>query len=121
MAVAEGEVHLIVLHKRRGIYRRFASASNPSRINCVTCAAWILISASLNIVPVKVTDCIATEQFLLHNPAVGDRFLKLVIAIAKMKETGTPRSYTNSPFNQAEGNFVLTASVGQFQGKQTAF
>lgn len=69
----------------------------------------------------KVTDYISTDQYLQHNPAVADGLNALGAALAKMAEAGTPMTYTKNHFVLGEGNFVLTASEGQFLGKHVAF
>ncbi|WP_109831711.1 nuclear transport factor 2 family protein [Reichenbachiella versicolor] len=71
--------------------------------------------------PAKVTDYISTESYAQHNPAVADGLEGLGAAIQGMADAGTPMVYTKNHFLFGEGDFVFTASEGQFLGKLTAF
>lgn len=71
--------------------------------------------------PDKVTEYISTEQYLQHNPAVGDGLAALGEALQQLAEAGTPMVYTKNHAILGQGNFVLTVSEGQFLGSHVAF
>ncbi|MEW8418619.1 MAG: nuclear transport factor 2 family protein [Candidatus Thiodiazotropha endolucinida] len=71
--------------------------------------------------PGKITDYISSETYLQHNSGVADGLEGLNKAIKAMIEAGTPMTYSDTDMIIAEGNFVLTASEGQFMGKHSAF
>ncbi|MEL6823774.1 MAG: nuclear transport factor 2 family protein [Calditrichota bacterium] len=71
--------------------------------------------------PAKITDYVSTETYHQHNPNVGDGLAALGQAIQAMAEAGTPMVYTKNHMLLGEGNFVLTASEGQFMGKHVAY
>jgi predicted SnoaL-like aldol condensation-catalyzing enzyme len=71
--------------------------------------------------PGKITDYISPEKYYQHNPAVADGLDGLGKALQKMAETGMPMRYTKNHMLLGQGNFVLTASEGQFLGKHVAF
>lgn len=71
--------------------------------------------------PEKITEYVSTEQYIQHNPAIGDGLAALGAAITEMVEAGTPMVYKTTHFILGEGNFVLTASEGNFLGKDVAF
>jgi len=71
--------------------------------------------------PARITDYVSTETYHQHNPNVGDGLAALGQAIQAMAEAGTPMTYTKNHMLLGEGNFVLTASEGQFMGKHVAF
>lgn len=71
--------------------------------------------------PSKITDYVSTETYHQHNPNVGDGLAALGEAIQAMAEAGTPMTYTKNHMLLGEGNFVLTASEGQFMGKHVAY
>ncbi len=70
--------------------------------------------------PDKITTYVSTEQYLQHNPSVGDGLAALGEAMQAMAEAGTPMTYTKNHMILGEGNFVLTVSEGQFLGKHSA-
>ena len=71
--------------------------------------------------PGKITEYVSTEQYDQHNPAVCDGLAALGEAIKAMAEAGTPMIYSTNHFIIGEGNFVFTASEGEFLGKPSAF
>lgn len=71
--------------------------------------------------PEKITAYVSTETYLQHNPSVGDGLEALGAAIGAMADAGTPMVYEKNHFVLGEGNFVLTASDGQFLGGHVAF
>ena len=71
--------------------------------------------------PNSITDYISTETYNQHNPMIGDGLAALGQAIQALADAGTPLVYTKNHFLVGEGNFVLTASEGQFLGKHSAF
>ena len=71
--------------------------------------------------PERITDYISTETYLQHNSGVADGLDGLSAAIKEMVDAGQPMSYSKTHFIVAEGNFVFTASEGEFLGKHSAF
>jgi predicted SnoaL-like aldol condensation-catalyzing enzyme len=71
--------------------------------------------------PNKITEYISTKNYLQHNPAVADGLPALGAAIEGMAKAGTPMVYSQNHMLLAQGNFVLTASEGQFLGNHVAF
>jgi predicted SnoaL-like aldol condensation-catalyzing enzyme len=64
---------------------------------------------------------LSTDEYLQHNPGIGDGLDGLSSALAKMAEQGVAIVYDKLHLVVAEGNFVLTAGEGTFGGKPTAF
>ena len=71
--------------------------------------------------PEKITDYVSTETYYQHNPAVADGLPALGEALQAMVDAGTPMVYEESHLLLGQGNFVLTASEGQFLGNHVAF
>ena len=71
--------------------------------------------------PEKITDYISTVTYLQHNSAVADGLDGLSTAIQAMVDAGQPMTYSKTHFIVAEGNFVFTASEGEFLGTHSAF
>lgn len=71
--------------------------------------------------PGRITEYISTEQYLQHNPAVGDGLDALGKALETMTKAGTPMVYTENHMILGEGSFVLAVSEGRFLGKHAAF
>ncbi|WP_170576070.1 nuclear transport factor 2 family protein [Ruegeria atlantica] len=71
--------------------------------------------------PEKITDYISTETYLQHNSGVADGLEGLGAAIQAMVDAGTPMTYSDTHMIVAEGNFVFTASEGQFMNEHSAF
>jgi predicted SnoaL-like aldol condensation-catalyzing enzyme len=71
--------------------------------------------------PGKITEYCSTEQYLQHNPNVGDGLDELGKALEAMAKAGTPMVYTENHMILGEGNYVLTVSEGQFMGNHVAY
>ncbi len=71
--------------------------------------------------PDKITDYVSTETYYQHNPSVGDGLTALGEALQAMADAGTPMVYEKNHMVLGEGNFVLSASEGQFLGNHVAF
>ncbi|MEM7102756.1 MAG: nuclear transport factor 2 family protein [Bacteroidota bacterium] len=71
--------------------------------------------------PDKITDYVSTEKYHQHNPGVKDGLAGLGEAIAALAEAGMPMRYDKNHFILGEGNFVLTASEGEFMKNHVAF
>lgn len=71
--------------------------------------------------PNTITEYIAPDNYLQHNPAVGDGLAALGAALESMAKAGTPMVYEKNHMILGEGNFVLAVSEGQFLGKHAAF
>lgn len=71
--------------------------------------------------PGKITDYVSTTEYHQHNPAVKDGLEGLGEAISAMNEAGMPMRYDKNHLILGEGNFVLTASEGEFMKKHVAF
>ena len=71
--------------------------------------------------PEKITDYISGKTYLQHNSGVADGLEGLGKAIQAMIDSGTPMTYSRTHMIVAEGNFVFTASEGQFLGEHSAF
>ncbi|MFH2091647.1 MAG: nuclear transport factor 2 family protein [Pseudomonadota bacterium] len=71
--------------------------------------------------PGKITEYCSTEQYLQHNPNVGDGLDALGKALEAMAKAGTPMVYTENHMILGEGNFVLAVSEGRFIGNHVAY
>ena len=71
--------------------------------------------------PGKITEYCSTEQYLQHNPNVGDGLDALGKALEAMAKAGTPMVYTENHMILGEGNFVLAVSEGRFMGNHVAY
>jgi predicted SnoaL-like aldol condensation-catalyzing enzyme len=61
------------------------------------------------------------DNYIQHNPQIGDGLSGLGKAIKAMAEAGITMKYDKVHKVLGEGNFVLTASEGMFGGKHVAF
>jgi predicted SnoaL-like aldol condensation-catalyzing enzyme len=61
------------------------------------------------------------EDYLQHNPAIGDGLNSLGKALASLAENGMPMIYKNNHKILGQGNFVLSISEGTFLNKDVAF
>ncbi|ACA86712.1 nuclear transport factor 2 family protein [Shewanella woodyi] len=71
--------------------------------------------------PDKITDYVSTETYLQHNSGVADGLDGLGEAIKAMADAGLSMTYSDTHMIIAEGNFVFTASEGEFSGDHVAF
>lgn len=69
----------------------------------------------------KLGSFIDGENYLQHNPAVGDGLSGLSAALEAMAKAGVVMKYDRVHKVLGEGNFVLVISEGQFGGKHVAF
>lgn len=69
----------------------------------------------------KIASFIDGENYLQHNPAVGDGLSGLGAALEAMAKAGVVMKYDRVHKVLGEGNFVLVISEGQFGGKHVAF
>jgi len=61
------------------------------------------------------------ENYIQHNPQIGNGLSGLVAGIAALAEAGVTFSYDTVHKVLGQGNFVLTVSEGNFAGKPTSF
>ncbi len=71
--------------------------------------------------PGRITEYIAPDHYLQHNPAVGDGLAALGKALEDMARQGVPMTYRRNHMILGEGDFVLTVSEGQFLGRPACF
>lgn len=71
--------------------------------------------------PEKITQYVNMNKYYQHNTAVGDGIEALGAALEALAKAGVPMIYNKNYFVFGEGNFVFTASEGQFLGKKVAF
>jgi len=71
--------------------------------------------------PDRITDYIAPDLYIQHNPMVADGLDGLGAALIAMAEAGQAMAYTETHFVVAEGNFVFAASEGTIGETPTAF
>ncbi|MEM9548664.1 MAG: nuclear transport factor 2 family protein [Bacteroidota bacterium] len=69
----------------------------------------------------KVANYFDGDNYLQHNPAVGDGLSGLGAALQTMAEQGIKMEYFKIHKILGEGNFVLAMSEGAFGGKPTAY
>lgn len=69
----------------------------------------------------EITEYISTETYVQHNSGIADGLEGLGAALAALAEAGTPMVVTDNHFVYGQGNFVLSASEGQFLGEHVAF
>ena len=69
----------------------------------------------------RMTEFVSEAQYIQHNPGIGDGLSGLGAALEAMAKQGITMVYEKTHLVVAEGNFVFTASEGQFAGKPTAF
>ena len=61
------------------------------------------------------------DQYLQHNPQIGDGLSGLGSALEYMASQGITMSYSKIHQVLGEGNFVLVVSEGKFAGQHTSF
>lgn len=61
------------------------------------------------------------DNYLQHNPQIGDKLSGLGAALEAMAKQGLTMRYETVHKVLGEGNFVLTLSEGQFAGRHVAF
>jgi predicted SnoaL-like aldol condensation-catalyzing enzyme len=61
------------------------------------------------------------DNYLQHNPAIGDGLSGLGAALKAMAEKGITMKYSRVHKVLGEGNFVLVISEGEFAGQPTSF
>ncbi|MEM9081131.1 MAG: nuclear transport factor 2 family protein [Verrucomicrobiota bacterium] len=69
----------------------------------------------------KAAEYISSEEYLQHNPLVADGLEGLSQAMKAMAESGEAMVVEKLHFVLGEGNFALSVSEGQVQGKPTAY
>lgn len=69
----------------------------------------------------RASEFIDGDNYIQHNPAIGDGLSGLATALAAMAEQGITMSYSTIHKVLGEGNFVLTMSEGQFAGQHVSF
>lgn len=62
-----------------------------------------------------------SEDFIQHNPVVGDGQSGMLAAMAEWAEAGFSCTYASVELVVAEGNFVLVGSYGTFLGDSVAY
>lgn len=77
----------------------------------------ILVSGRMQ----KLADYFDGDNYVQHNPQVGDGLSGLSQALEAMAKQGITMKYDTIHIVLGEGNFVLAASEGSFGGKQVAF
>jgi len=71
--------------------------------------------------PNKITDYISAEQYDQHNPGIKDGLAGIIEAVQYLTSQNNMFRYTKIHKVLGEGNFVLTVSEGEWNGKQQAF
>ncbi len=69
----------------------------------------------------KLGDYIDGENYIQHNPQIGDGISGLTAAFEAMAEAGLSVTYDTVHMVLGEGNFVLAMSEGTYAGEPTAF
>lgn len=69
----------------------------------------------------KVANYFDGDNYIQHNPSIGDGLSGLGAAIQAMAEQGVTMEYHKIHKVLGEGNFVLTMSEGKFAGQPTAY
>ncbi len=69
----------------------------------------------------KLPTYIDANNYIQHNPAIGDGLDGLSKALEAMAKAGVSMRYDRVHKVLGEGNFVLTVSEGEFAGKHSAF
>lgn len=77
----------------------------------------VLVSGKLD----KLSGYFDGDNYLQHNPAIGDGLSGLGAALKAMAEQGITMKYTRVHKVLGQGNFVLVISEGDFAGKSTSF
>jgi predicted SnoaL-like aldol condensation-catalyzing enzyme len=71
--------------------------------------------------PNKITDYISAEQYDQHNPGIKDGLAGIVEAVENLTAQNNMFKYTKIHKILGEGNFVLTVSEGEWNGKPQVF
>jgi predicted SnoaL-like aldol condensation-catalyzing enzyme len=71
--------------------------------------------------PDKIEDYISAEQYDQHNPGITDGLNGIVEAVQALTAQNNMFKYTKIHKVLGEGNFVLTLSEGEWNGKQQVF
>ena len=71
--------------------------------------------------PNKITDYISAAQYDQHNPGIKDGLTGILEAVASLTAQNNMFKYTKIHKVLGEGNFVLTVSEGEWNGKQQVF
>ena len=71
--------------------------------------------------PGKITEYISAEQYHQHNPGIKDGLSGIVEAVEYLTAQNNMFKYTKIHKVLGEGNFVLTVSEGEWNGKQQVF
>jgi len=71
--------------------------------------------------PAKITEYISAEQYNQHNPQIKDGLSGIVEAVEYLTAQNNMFKYTKIHKVLGEGNFVLTVSEGEWNGKQQVF
>ena len=71
--------------------------------------------------PNKITDYISTEQYDQHNPGIKDGLTGIVEAVEYLTANNNMFKYNKIHKVLGEGDFVLTVSEGEWNGKQQVF
>jgi len=77
----------------------------------------ILVNGNLN----KLQAYFKGDNYIQHNPNIGDGVSGLLKAIGELAQQGIVFKYDKLHVVVGEGDFVLTVSEGNFAGKPTAF
>lgn len=77
----------------------------------------ILVNGKLE----KLSAYVEGDNYIQHNPQIGDGLSGLGKALADMAKAGITMKYTAIHKVLGEGNFVLVVSEGSFAGKPTSF
>ena len=77
----------------------------------------ILVNGEMN----KVSEYFNGDDYIQHNPSIGDGLSGLGAAIQAMAEQGIKMEYHKIHMVLGEGNFVLAVSEGAFAGKPTSY
>jgi predicted SnoaL-like aldol condensation-catalyzing enzyme len=71
--------------------------------------------------PQKITDYISAEQYHQHNPQIKDGLAGITEAVEYLTSQNNMFKYTKIHKVLGEGNFVLTVSEGEWNGKNQVF
>ena len=71
--------------------------------------------------PQKITEYVSSEEYLQHNPMVKDDLTGLNEAIEYLTSQNNMFKYQKLHKVLGEGNFILTMSEGEWNGKSQAF
>ncbi|MEM7660350.1 MAG: nuclear transport factor 2 family protein [Bacteroidota bacterium] len=71
--------------------------------------------------PQKIGDYISAEQYDQHNPGIKDGLAGIVEAVEYLTSQNNMFTYTKIHQVLGEGNFVLTVSEGEWNGKHQVF